>query len=162
MVSKQVSDARFGSVGVMVKSKVAPVRVKWPVEPQLVDLDSRGGSYAWVAFKLDSADWYLARLEELFNVVPRVEHQVGIERALDGVLESLCSAVDAACAAVIIAAEVKLGTKRPTPEHLYKPEKAVERLRQTGKASCGPTRKSTGRRGWKSNRLVRSAWALTE
>ncbi len=85
--------------------------IDWPVGPQFVELDPREGVYAWVAFKLMSADWYLDRLEQLVAVLPRVEHQVGVEMALDGVLASLCSAVDAACAGVIDAAELQRALK---------------------------------------------------
>ena len=47
--------------------------------PRTSPLCSRCQDAAWVAFKLDSADWYVARVQELFGVVARIEHQVGVE-----------------------------------------------------------------------------------
>jgi len=132
------------------RSSSGPLRVEWPVGPEFGDLDSRKGVYAWVKFKLDSADWYLGRLEQVLAVVPRALHQVGIEMALDGILESLCSAVDAACAAVINAAEARGHTKPPTPEFGYKPELAVKRLREHGRTRA-PAALESARNGFKSS-----------
>jgi hypothetical protein len=111
----------------------ATLRVDWPVRPELSALDAREGVYAWARFKLWTADWYLERFDQLLDIVPRVQRQVGIEMAIDGILESLCSAVDAACAAVIGAAEVRRPPKKLTLEHRYTPELAVRRLREQGR-----------------------------
>ena len=121
-------------------SKNGRLRVEWPVGPAVDDLDPRKGVYGWVNFKLESADWYLDRLEEVLNVAARFQHPLGAEMALDGVLGSLCSAVDAACAGVIEAAEMRRPPKgKATPSHRYSPNLAILRLREHGRKRT-PTR----------------------
>ena len=135
----------------MSEDLVAPrLEVDWPVGPELVDLDARQGVYAWVAFKLVSADWYVDRLEALLELVPQAEHQVGVEMALDGVLSSLCSAVDAACAGVIEAAEARLSKPKATPKHQYGPQLAAQLLRECGRKRT-PAALDAARRGGSTN-----------
>ena len=54
-----------------------------------------GAARARVAFKLDSAVWYIERLEEIGDEFG-FDRLFGVEMALDGALTALCGAVDAA------------------------------------------------------------------
>lgn len=72
------------------------VRVKWPVGPHYVRWVDGNGINAWARFKIKSADWYLDTLVIVGREAGNLDRYAGIEMALDGVLSSLCAAVDAA------------------------------------------------------------------
>jgi hypothetical protein len=72
------------------------VRLKWPVGPHYLRWVDGKGVFAWSRFKMKSADWYLKALEAAAREAGDLDRYVGIEMALDGVLASLCAAVDTA------------------------------------------------------------------
>jgi hypothetical protein len=133
------------------------MRVEWPVGPQIWEQGQPEGLRAWVLYKLASADWYIGRLKTLSKRLGRLEHQVGVEMALDGALQSLCSAIDAACGGVIQAAEAAAAKGRPIknlppPQSVKRAEAELRKARRTravkalGKAMA--RRKDEEPNGW--------------
>jgi hypothetical protein len=115
------------------------IEVDWPAGPAYWEVVGSEGVRAWVGYKLYAADWYLSRLDSLFDGLDVVDHQLGIEMALDGALHALCSAVDAAAGGVIQAAELDNPPLRPTEPHDYDLRLAATRLRQAGRLRAART-----------------------
>jgi hypothetical protein len=72
------------------------VAVTWPVGPHYLRWVEGKGVHAWARYKLKSANWYRAVLAVAVQEAGDLDRYVGIQMALDGVLTSLCAAVDAA------------------------------------------------------------------
>jgi len=106
------------------------IPVQWPLGPDLQTWTdaSIGSPTAWPRYKLRSADWFTAVLNEIGD-----EHGfarlVGVEMALDGALSALSGAFDAGVAGLILSCEERLKVHalcsglpipRPAPPHEYK------------------------------------------
>lgn len=74
--------------------------VNWPVGPEIPPDAPR----TWVAYKLDSAAWYIDRLGEVATTVGFARY-FGIEMALDGALAALCGSFDASVGSLSEAVE---------------------------------------------------------
>ena len=72
---------------------------QWPIGPHYAVQFS--GESGWANHKLASAEWYLATLRQLDQILPELDRHVGVEMALDGCLASASSAVDAAVMSLI-------------------------------------------------------------
>jgi hypothetical protein len=84
---------------------VEPSAVPWPAGPHYFELTGSGGAVAWVRYRVWAADWYTRALREVAGPDGNYDRLVGIEMALDGALNSLSSAFDAATAVLIEGAE---------------------------------------------------------
>jgi len=109
------------------------IKVDWPAGPSYWEIVGSNGVRAWVGYKLYAADWYLARLNSLFDEPLAMDHPLGIEMAVDAALHALCSAVDAAGGGVIQAAELHDPPLKPTEPEDYDLRLAATRLRQAGR-----------------------------
>lgn len=90
------------------------IAVKWPLGPRYDSGRSNESDTSnWVAFKLNSANWYIDRLREVPDAIGAASFDslVGVEMALDGALSSLSSAADCAMGAVIRIFRMRLGLK---------------------------------------------------
>jgi hypothetical protein len=83
----------------------APSGVPWPAGPHYFDLTGSDGAVAWVRYRVWAADWYIRTLRSIAGPEGNYDRFVGIEMALDGALNGLSSAFDAATAVLIQGAE---------------------------------------------------------
>lgn len=79
--------------------------VRWPAGPHYFDLTGSDSAVAWIRYRVWSADWHTRTLDELVKRRGSFDRDVGIEMALDGALNNLSSAFDAALAFLIRATE---------------------------------------------------------
>jgi hypothetical protein len=104
----------------------------WPLEPEPSGMvfpigplygDMTGGYEAagWVRYKVLAADWYISALAELTNEANAWDRHMGVEMALDGALNALSGAFDAAVGCLIEAVEEEIQTAadRRIPAHRY-------------------------------------------
>lgn len=108
--------------------------VSWPAGPHYFDLTGSEGAVAWVRYRVWAADWYTRTLESVAGPDGNFDRLVGVEMALEGVLNSLSSAFDAGTALVINGAETALDLDEPDrlPVHQYSWAKACALLRKPG------------------------------
>lgn len=86
----------------------APSAIPWPAGPHYFDLTGSVGAVAWVRYRVWAADWYTRTLRDVVAVDGNYDRFVGVEMALDGALNGLSSAFDAAVALLIQGAEIVL------------------------------------------------------
>lgn len=99
--------------------------VAWPQGPHYFNLTGSEGPVAWVRYRVWAADWHTRTLRNLGDVEGSYDRLVGVEMALDGALNGLSSAFDAAVALLIAAAENALAVEadRKLRVHLFSWEK---------------------------------------
>lgn len=85
-----------------------PSQVSWPEGPHYFDLTGSDGGVAWVRYRVWAADWYTQSLRTVAGSTGSYDRLVGIEMALDGALNSLSGAFDAATGLLIRSAETSL------------------------------------------------------
>jgi hypothetical protein len=128
--------------------------VAWPHGPHYFHLTGSEGAVAWVRYRVWAADWHTRTLGELGGAEGSFDRLVGIEMALDGALNGLSSAFDAAVALLITAAEEKLAIvhERRLRVHLFSWEKCRELLVKPAVASDATWRAvldtDTAMEGW--------------
>lgn len=79
--------------------------IAWPRGPHYFELTGSEGSIAWMRYRVWSADWHVRTLHELADADASLDRHVGVEMALDGVLNGLSSAFDAGVGLLIRTAE---------------------------------------------------------
>ena len=72
------------------------IKVKWPVGPHYSRWVKGKGSHSWVQYKLKTANWFFKTLSKTVHRAENVDRYVGVEMAIDGLLNALCDAFDAA------------------------------------------------------------------
>lgn len=94
--------------------------VHWPVGPGYTKPIKAKKVKSWARYKFASADWYLKTLSEIAAKDDNLERVLGVEMAVDGVLQSLSAAYDAAIYALTRAIEraVNVPKDRRTSVHL--------------------------------------------
>lgn len=123
----------------------------WPVGPEIPPDSPR----SWVAFKLDSATWYIGRLEEVATLMGFARF-FGIEMALDGALATLCGSFDAAVGSLNDAVEKYFA--QPRPGEAASPLSTINGARRSNWTTCkekrlGPFLSETG---WDISPLVQT------
>jgi hypothetical protein len=75
---------------------------------------------SWANYKMEAADWYLDTLLAMSLQQGRLERVLGVEMAVEGVIQSLCSAFEVMICALTQAIEKAAGVPadRRTPRHL--------------------------------------------
>jgi len=98
----------------------AGIDVRWPAGPGYSKRLKVKKIKAWARYKLTAADWYLDTLRQVASLSGRLDRVLGVEMAVDGVVQSLCATFDAAVYALTSAVEsaVNIPDDRRTPVHL--------------------------------------------
>lgn len=106
--------------------------VRWPAGPHYFDLTASEGGIAWVRYRIWSADWHTRVLGEVSLPLGSFDRQVGVEMALDGALNSLSGAYDAAVALLIRTVETvrDIDADDRLPVFRYKWERCRDMLKQ--------------------------------
>jgi len=85
------------------------IKVKWPVGPHYSRWVKSKGNHSWVYYKLKTANWFLKTLRKTVRRAGKVDRYAGVEMAMDGVLNALCAAFDAAVSLLARALETANG-----------------------------------------------------
>ncbi len=88
------------------------IRVRWPDGPRFEGRAKTKKSHRWVTYKLDAADWYLSTLRRLADDRGDLDRLVGVEMAIDGAIQALCSAFEAAVYVLTFALEKAADTPK--------------------------------------------------
>lgn len=109
-----------------------PSSVLWPEGPHYFDLTGSQGTVAWIRYRVWAADWHTRTLREIAGPDAHYDRFVGIEMALDGALNNLSSAFDAAVGLLIETAEnaLEVPPDRRRPVHRYNWAAARHLLKQ--------------------------------
>ena len=93
--------------------------IAWPTGPGYSKKIRVKKIKAWARFKLASADWYLSTLRTMHET-GEFSRVLGLEMAIDGIIQSLCGVFEASVFALTIAVEraAKIPEDRRTPVHL--------------------------------------------
>jgi hypothetical protein len=94
--------------------------ILWPTGPGFDRPLKAKKPKAWANYKMEAADWYLDTLLALSLQHGRLERVLGVEMAVEGVLQSLCSAFEVMVCALTQSIEKAAGVPadRRTPRHL--------------------------------------------
>lgn len=114
-----------------------PSELRWPAGPHYWDLTGSEGRAAWIRYRIWSADWHTRALGELGGPQGSFDRDVGIEMALDGVLNNLSGAFDAGVALLIGATEFvrDVATDDRVPVFKYRWELCRDMLTQSDVAN---------------------------
>jgi hypothetical protein len=88
------------------------VRVRWPAGPRFEGRAKTKKSHGWATYKLDAADWYLSTLRRIADERGDLDRFVGVEMAIDGAVQALCSVFEAAVYALTFALEKAADTPK--------------------------------------------------
>jgi hypothetical protein len=94
--------------------------VNWPAGPGFSKPLKTKKAKTWARYKFSSADWYLNTLRDLFVDDGKLQRVLGVEMAVDGVIQALTATFDAAIYALTNTVEraAKISKDRRTPVHL--------------------------------------------
>jgi hypothetical protein len=97
-----------------------PSAIVWPTGPGFDEPIKSKKLKAWAKYKMEAADWYLDTLLAISLQAGRVDRVLGIEMAVEGVIQSLCSAFDVMICALTQSIEKAAGVPadHQTPRHL--------------------------------------------
>jgi hypothetical protein len=87
------------------------LHVEWPIGPHYHKQFKAKAREAWPLYKLGTADWYLSTLREISASVKKLDRLLGVEMAIDGALQALCSAFEAAL--YTLASALELDSRLP-------------------------------------------------
>jgi len=94
--------------------------ILWPAGPGFDRPVKAKKLKAWAKYKMEAADWYLDTLLAMSLQQGRLERVLGVEMAVEGVIQSLCSAFEVMICALTQSIEKAAGvpTDHRTPRHL--------------------------------------------
>jgi hypothetical protein len=97
-----------------------PLSIRWPVGPGYEKPIKVKKPRAWAKYKMDAADWYLDSLLAISLQSGHLERALGVEMAVEGVIQSLCGAFEAMICALSSSIErlVGIDSDHQTPKHL--------------------------------------------
>jgi hypothetical protein len=96
------------------------IKLSWPVGPGHTKKIKVKKAKAWANYKFVAADWYLNTLRDISLQEGGLRRVLGVEMAVDGVVQSLSAAFDASIFALTGAIEraIDIPKDRRTPPHL--------------------------------------------
>ena len=94
--------------------------ILWPTGPSYDRPIKAKKLKAWAKYKMEAADWYLDTLLAMLLQKARLERVLGVEMAVEGVIQSLCSAFEVMICALTQSIEKAAGVPADhrTPRHL--------------------------------------------
>jgi hypothetical protein len=97
-----------------------PSAILWPAGPGYDRPIKAKKLKAWAKYKMEAADWYLDTLLAMSLQEGRLARVLGVEMAVEGVIQSLCSAFEVMICALTEAIEKAAGVPADhrTPRHL--------------------------------------------
>ncbi len=97
-----------------------PSAILWPTGPGFDRPIKTKKLKAWAKYKMEAADWYLDTLLAMSIQGGRVDRVLGVEMAVEGVIQSLCSAFEVTICALTQSIEKVAGVPADhrTPRHL--------------------------------------------
>jgi len=97
-----------------------PSAILWPTGPGFNRPIKTKKLKAWAKYKMEAADWYLDALLAMSLQDGRVDRVLGVEMAVEGVIQSLCSAFEVMICALTQSIEKAAGVPADhrTPRHL--------------------------------------------
>lgn len=121
-----------------------PSTISWPAGPHYFDLTGSQGAVAWVRYRIWAADWHTRALKSVAGTDGNYDRLLGIEMALDGALNNLSGAFDAAVGLLIRGAEEALHVPEPKQlqVHRYSWRAARDLL---AKPAIGTTERGTSK-----------------
>ena len=97
-----------------------PISIAWPAGSSYDKPIKTQKPRAWARYKVEAADWYLNALLVTSLHRDRLERTVGVEMAVEGVIQSLCAAFEAMICTLSNSIEKLAGIvpEHRTPRHL--------------------------------------------